>query len=129
MEPHICVVANRTSDSRGEYVEIANAGVASVAVNRLELTDYTATQSHVHVYRFPEAIGGGDLYLEPGQSAYVFSGKGENARSQSGSLFLFAGRSARIWNDDGDVAYLRRLDGTFVDSRTVGNPKRHPNGH
>jgi hypothetical protein len=27
------------------------------------------------------------------------------------------------------VAYLRRLDGTFVDSRTVGDPKRHPNGH
>jgi hypothetical protein len=33
------------------------------------------------------------------------------------------------WNNSGDVAYLRRLDGTFVDSLTVGHPARHPNGH
>lgn len=129
MEPHICVVANRTSDSRGEYVEIANSGMARVAVNGLELTDYTATQRHVHVFRFPEAKGGGDLYLEPMQSAFVFTGRGQNVRNDSGNLILFAGHSAQVWNDDGDVAYLRRLDGTFVDSRTVGDPKRHPNGH
>lgn len=129
MEPHICVVANRTNDSRGEYVEIANSGPAAVAVNGLELTDYTATQQHVHVYHFPGAKGGGDLKLERGQSAYVFTGKGDNVRSADGNLILFAGRSASIWNDDGDVAYLRRLNGTFVDSRTVGDPKRHPNGH
>jgi hypothetical protein len=129
MEPHICVVANRTTDERGEYVEVANSGPDSVAVNGLELTDYTATQQHVHIYYFPEAKGGGDLYLEPGQSAYVFTGKGENARNADGNLLLFANRAASIWNDDGDVAYLRRLNGTFVDSMTVGNPKRHPNGH
>ncbi len=129
MEPHICVVANRTSDERGEYVEIANAGPGSVAVNGLELTDYTATQQHVHVYHFPEAKGGGDLPLAPGQSAFVFTGKGDNMRNADGNLLLFAGRSTSIWNNDGDVAYLRRRNGTFVDSRTVGDPKRHPNGH
>jgi hypothetical protein len=129
MEPHICVVANRTSDARGEYVEIANSGPGSVSVNKLELTDYTGTQRRPHVYRFPGVQGGGDLYLKPGQSAFVFTGTGENARSSDGNLYLFAGRSASIWNNDGDVAYLRRLDGTFVDSRTVGDPKRHPNGH
>jgi hypothetical protein len=129
MEPHVCQVANRTTDSRGEYVQVANSGPATVAVNGLELTDYTATQQHAHVYHFPGAQGGGDLTLKPGQSAYVFTGKGTNARSADGNLILFAGRSASIWNDDGDVAYLRRLDGTFVDSRTVGDPARHPNGH
>lgn len=129
MEPHICVVANRTGDPRGEYVEIANSGPATVAVNGLELTDYTATQQHVHVYRFPGAVGGGDLKLAPGQSAFVFTGRGNNARNNEGNLILFTGRSASIWNNDGDVAYLRRLNGTFVDSRTVGDPKRHPNGH
>jgi hypothetical protein len=129
MEPHICVVANRTTDERGEYVEVANSGPNSVAVNELELTDYTATQQHAHVYHFPKAKGGGDLYLEPGQSAYVFTGKGENVRNADGNLLLFAGRSASIWNNNGDVAYLRRLDGTFVGSMTVGDPKRHPNGH
>jgi hypothetical protein len=129
MEPHICLVANRTADDRGEYVEVANWGLGRVAVNGLELTDYTATQQHVHVYRFPEAKGGGDLYLEAGQSAFVFTGSGENVRNADGNLLLFANRAAPIWDNDGDVAYLRRLDGTFVDSKTVGDPKRHPNGH
>jgi len=67
--------------------------------------------------------------LSPGNSAYVFSGRGENERLDDGDLLLFAGRSAPIWNNDGDVGYLRRTDGIFVDSRTVGDPKRHPNGH
>jgi hypothetical protein len=129
MEPHICVVANRTQDARGEYVEVANSGSSTIAVNKLELSDYTATQRRSHVYRFPAAEGGGDLYLAPGQSAFVFTGIGKDVRNSDGNLVLFAGRSAPIWNNDGDVAYLRRLDGTFVDSRTVGDPKRHPNGH
>jgi Lamin Tail Domain len=129
VEPHICEVVNRTSDPRGEYVQVANSGPGTVAVNGLELSDYTATQQHAHIYRFPDAEGGGDLTLKPGQSAYVFTGKGNSVRNEEGHLILFAGRSAPIWNNDGDVAYLRRLDGTFVDSRTVGDPKRHPNGH
>lgn len=129
MEPHICVVANRTTDKRGEYVEIANGGTASVALTGLELTDYTGTQQRPHIYRFPRTTSHGTLYLEPGESAYVFTGDGTNCRSDGGHLLLFWGHSTRIWNDDGDVAYLRRSDGTFVDSRTVGNPKRHPNGH
>lgn len=129
MEPHICLVANRTSDSRGEYVEIVNAGWTDVSLTGLELTDYTASQQHVHIYRFPGAKGGGELDLRRGQSAFIFSGRGENERLDDGDLLLFAGRSAPIWNNDGDVAYLRRLDGSFVDSRTVGDPKRHPNGH
>lgn len=129
MEPHVCFVANRTNDSRGEYVEIVNGGSQTVALTGLEITDYTRTQQHVHVYRFPGAVGGGDLTLSPGCAAYVFTGRGESERLESGDLLLFAGRTASIWNDEGDVAYLRRLNGTFVDSRTVGNPKRHPNGH
>lgn len=129
MEPHVCLVANRSADTRGEYVEVANGAAGPVALTGLELTDFTTGQRHVHVYRFPRAVGGGTLTLGGGKVAYVFSGHGSNELLTDGNLLLFAGRSAPIWNNDGDVAYLRRLDGTFVDSLTVGEPKRHPNGH
>ena len=126
---HVCNVANRTTDSRGEYVQVANDGAAAVSLTGLEITDYTRTQEHVHVYHFPGATDGGALQLQPGQSAFVFTGLGTNVRLNDGDLLLFAGRQASIWNDDGDVAYLRRGDGTFVDHLTVGDPARHPNGH
>jgi hypothetical protein len=41
----------------------------------------------------------------------------------------FAGKNAPVWNNTGDVAYLRKADGAFVDSMTAGDPPRHPNGH
>lgn len=125
---HVCAVVRRTTDPRGEYVEIANDGPA-VSVTGLKLTDYTATQQRVHVYTFPRAVGGGRLTLGRGQVAYVFTGRGRSTRSRDGNLLLFAGRRAPIWNDTGDVAYLRNADGTFIDSMTVGHPKRHPRGH
>ena len=129
MEPHICLVANRTDDHRGEYVEIGNAGNQHVALTGLELTDYTGTQRRPHIYRFPRTTQQKTLYLPPRRSAYVFTGVGENSRSDSGGFLLFWNLGRAVWNDGGDVAYLRRLDGTFVSTMTVGDPKRHPNGH
>lgn len=129
MEPHICQVVNRTSDRRGEYVEIANGGVDRVPITGLELTDYTATQQQPHVFHFPKTTENGTLYLGVGKSAYVFTGRGTNARNDDDNLILFWNRSASVWNDDGDVAYLRHMNGQLVDSMTVGDPKRHPNGH
>lgn len=129
MEPHICVVANRTPDQRGEYVEIANAGPQAVALTGLELSDYTSTQQRPHIYRFPRTTTGQALHLRPQESAYIFTGVGQNCRSDSGSLLLFWNLAHTVWNDDGDVAYLRHSDGTFVDTMTVGDPKRHPGGH
>jgi lamin tail-like protein len=126
---HVCQVVPQTTDPRGEYVVVANDGTSSVPLTGLEITDYTMTQQHVHVYRFPQAQGNADLILSPGEEAYVFTGHGQNQRLGDGDLLLFAERSAPIWNNTGDVAYLRRLDGTFVDSMTVGDPPRHPNGH
>jgi hypothetical protein len=129
VEPHICVVENRATDDRGEYVEVANGGANRVELTGLELTDYTDTQTRPHIYHFPGNTENGTLFLNPGESAFVFTGSGENSRGDNGNLYLFWNRAARVWNDDGDVAYLRRADGTFIDSRTVGDPKRHPNGH
>jgi hypothetical protein len=129
VEPHVCEVANRTDHSLGEYVAIANGGVGTVALTGLMLSDYTSTQQEVHLYRFPSLANGSNLVLSPGQYAFVFTGFGTDQLDSNGNWLLFMGRAASIWNNDGDVAYLRRLDGTFVDSRTVGDPKRHPNGH
>jgi hypothetical protein len=133
VEPHVCRVNLQTADPQAEWVEVANGGVLPVALTGLEITDYTLLQRHVHVIRFPSTTTGSALMLAAGQSAFVFSGIGqnrwdvdENGRSR---LFLFAGRQAPVWNNAGDVVYLRRVDGTFVDSVTVGDPPRHPNGH
>lgn len=107
---------------------MANNGTTSVTLTGLELTDYTGTQQRPHIYRFPGITGGGALMLRPGKVAYVFTGNGDSEVLADGDMLLFAGRSA-VWNNTGDVAYLRNPDGTFIDSMTVGHPKRHPNGH
>lgn len=126
---HICCIGLSDRHGRGEWVEIANSGATAVSLTGLEITDYTETQRRPHIYRFPAAQNGGDLPLGPGKSAYVFTGTGRNTRRSDGALFLFWGRDSNVWNDTGDVAYLRRGDGTFVDHMTVGDPKRHPRGH
>lgn len=128
-EPHVCQVANRTTDPRGEYVEVANGGSYAVALTGLELTDYTGTQQRPHIYRFPTTTTGEPLTLQPSQSAFIFTGQGRNRVSDSGDFLLFWGLSTRVWNDSGDVAYVRDAHGRIVDSRTVGHPKRHPYGH
>jgi hypothetical protein len=126
---HICHVANKATEPRGEYVEVVNDGATSSPLTGNELTDYTATQQHAHIYRFPAQPSGEPISLNPGQSAFVFSGYGEDALDENGNWLLFANRKAAVWNDDGDVAYLRHSNGELIDSLTVGHPKRHPNGH
>jgi hypothetical protein len=126
---HICQISQTGTDSRGEWVAVANDGLLAAGLSGLEITDYTATQQHVHVYRFPLAIDASTLLLYPRQTAWVFSGTGQNERLADGDLLLFAEREAPIWNNSGDVAYLRDALGHFVDSMTVGDPARHPNGH
>jgi hypothetical protein len=125
---HICQINQRGSDDRGEWVSIANDGVSAVGLTGLEITDFTRTQQHVHVYRFPSPQGQA-LMLAPGQTAYIFTGAGRSERLTDGDLLLFAGRAAPVWNNTGDVAYLRNSLGEFIDTMTVGSPARHPNGH
>jgi Lamin Tail Domain len=133
MEPHVCKI-NRGPALAEEWVSIWNGGNAPVSLTGLELTDYTQTQRHVHVIRFPAYTDGTPITLLPREVAFVFTGHGQNAwrprRNGGRELWLFAGRSAPVWNNDGDVAYLRHVEtGEFVDSMTVGSPPRHPNGH
>jgi hypothetical protein len=126
---HICRVQPGGHDPRGEWVQVANDGLLPGSLTGLELTDYTATQQRPHIYRFPALTNGSNLTLRPRQSAFVFTGPGQDQISQQGDWLLFAGRLAPIWNNSGDVAYLRDSRGRIIDSRTVGHPARHPNGH
>jgi hypothetical protein len=130
---HICRIEPRGTDARGEWVMVANDATTPATLTGLELTDYTATQQHVHVLHFPADTSGNPIQLAHREAAFVFTGQGHSqwVDGQDGvqQLLLFAGRSAPVWNNTGDVAYLRRADGTFVDSMTVGEPTRHPNGH
>jgi hypothetical protein len=130
---HICQISQKGTDQRGEWVAVANDGQSAVVLTDLEITDFTKTQQHVHIYRFPATTDKTPLMLGSNQTAFVFTAQGksewittQNAKKQ---LLLFAGKDAPVWNNTGDVAYLRRSDGTFVDTMTVGDPARHPNGH
>ena len=125
----VCQVVNKTTDPRGEYVHVANDGPAAALLTGREVTDITETQQHFHVYTFPDAVGGDDLFVWPGHSAFVFTGLGTNTADDNGNYLLFAGRRASIWNNDGDVAYLREANGRFIDWRTVGDSAQRPNGH
>ncbi len=126
---HICQICQRGSDERGEWVSVANDAIQAVSLTGLEISDYTVTQQDAHVYRFPYAQDRTSLMLSPASTAYVFSGPGYSVRLPDGDLLLFAGRAAPIWNNSGDVAYLRNFLGQVVDWMTVGEPARHPNGH
>jgi hypothetical protein len=133
MEPHICRI-NRGPTLAEEWVSVWNAGPTSQRLTGLELTDFTRTQRHVHILRFPTYTDGSPILLEPGDVAFVFTRKGANEwrprRNGGRELWLFAGREGSVWNNDGDVAYLREVaTGEFIDSMTVGDPPRHPNGH
>lgn len=130
---HICQISQRGTDARGEWVCVCNEGPTSESLTGLEITDYTKTQQHVHIYRFPPTTSATNLMLPAGQVAFAFTGRGKSewitTTEGKWQLLLFAGKSAPVWNNEGDVAYLRKLDGTFVSSMRVGSPARHPNGH
>jgi hypothetical protein len=104
-----------------------------VAVTGLEITDYTRLQLNAHIYRFPRTTQATMLLLGTFESAIVCTGQGDNRwyTDDNGKrwLLLFMARAAPIWNNSGDVVYLRKTDGTFVDTSTLGDPPRHPNGH
>lgn len=125
---HICAIVRRGSDRRGDHVEIVNDGAAPVSVTGLELTDFSE-QQHEHVYSFPPRADDSVLELAAGRTAYVFSGSGRSERTHSGDLILFAGLPAPVWNDTSRVAYLRRSDGTIVDTLHAERSPRHPDGH
>ena len=119
---HICAIVQRGSSSANEYVEVVNDGAEPVPVTGIELSD-CPEQHHQHVYSFPQGE------LDPGETAYIYSGNGKNQRSRTGDLILYAGLPAAVWTDDTHVAFLRHPDGKIIDTMRAGRPPRHPDGH
>ena len=130
---HICQVKVGGSDERGEWVCIASDGPLPERLSGLLLSDFTETQQHAHVYEFPTYDDATPIMLSPGERAFVFTAPTEEGwvEGPDGTRALLMSMSLEgpIWNNPGDVCYLRRADGTFIDHMTVGEPARHPGGH
>lgn len=130
---HICQVKVGGSDERGEWVCIVSEGPLSEQISGLLLSDFTQTQGHAHVFEFPTYEDGSPVSLAPGERVFVFTAPTEEgwfeADDGTRALLLSMNLDAPIWNNSGDVAYLRNSDGTFIDHMTVGEPARHPAGH
>lgn len=92
----------------GEYVQIRNASGSTISLTDWTLRDTTRRPDHV--YRF------GTFRLAPRTAVVVHTGTGRN-----GPGHLYWGRTgtsgfAYVWNNTGDVAYLRNARGTLVDT-------------
>jgi len=101
-------------DPNSEWVELRNNGTALVDLTDWIITDevgYKRGDWRGHRYHFPE------FTLRPGASVRVYTGVGDDTSTE---LYWgrSPGRSAPIWNNDGDTAYLIDIDGEVVDVYT-----------
>lgn len=90
-------------DARDEWIEFSNQGEQPI-----DLSGYTLKDEANHIYEF------GAFTLDPGQSARLHSGNGQNSARD---LYWGLGDDT-VWNNDGDSAYLRDPDGALVDLYT-----------
>jgi hypothetical protein len=90
----------------GEYF-----GLKNTRTYALNLRNFTVRDKQNHVYTFTTSF-----VLYPGKSVYVHTGKGANT-----SIHHCWGRSAYVWNNTGDTAYLRSNYGTLLDTCSWGS--------
>lgn len=105
-EPAGPMVVVRALDLRGEVVEIANTGDAPIDLGGWKLHDEGSTKGFV----FPAGT-----VLAAGASVRVRSGPGA-AKAGPGELKW---KTASVWNDRGDTAFLKDPSGELVDSMKV----------
>ena len=60
-----------------------------------------------HTYYFPSTF-----VLKAKKTVTIYTGKGKNTANK-----LYWGRSAYVWNNEGDTAYLYNAQGKLVSSR------------
>lgn len=117
VEIHNQRVGSRDADS--EYVRVDNDGTYRWAIAGWLLTDETSQQVRPHVFRFPQLIAGRTWTLDPGETVVVVTGTGTDTyvnvdRSKRPTFWVYWGRTAFVWNNSGDIVYLRHPDGEFV---------------
>lgn len=106
-----------------EFVYLENTGARRVDLSGWKLHD----KGRDHVYRFS------DLRLSPGDTLTLRTGRGDDAAAVCGGdcpVYYYSHWNLRhyVWNNRGDVATLRRANGTIADrcryGRAATNPKR-----
>jgi endonuclease YncB( thermonuclease family) len=85
----------------GEWIELVNRGSEAI-----DLTGFTLKDGANHIYAFST------VELEPNQVLRLYSGQGHD--SAVDLYWGIAGDS--VWNNKGDIAYLRDPQGRLVDS-------------
>src|SRR5665647_3303231 len=75
-----------------EYVKITNKGTTAVSMKGWKITDKGAK----HTYKFSSSYT-----LKAKSTVTLYTGRGTNTATK-----LFWGRSAFVWNNEGDTAYL-----------------------
>ena len=95
----------------GEFIRIANISDQVVDVGGYSIADRDG-----HRYRFPHAR------LRPGHVLTLVTGEGKDRRDEAGPIRLHWNRRLGVWNDQGDIAFLRDPLGELVDrfEYTVG---------
>jgi hypothetical protein len=88
-----------------EYIELRNTSTVARYVSGWTLRD-----KQNHIYKFPATRIGAGQYM------YVHTGRGTNNVNNR-----YQGKTAYIWNNTGDAAYLRNAAGTPVDSCAWGS--------
>lgn len=86
-----------------EYVKVTNKGTADVKMKGWKITD----KGKKHTYYFPSTF-----VLKAKKTVTIYTGKGKNTANK-----LYWGRSAYVWNNEGDTAYLYNAQGKLVSSR------------
>ena len=84
-----------------ERVTFRNEGTASI-----DMTGWTVKDESTHIYEFQE------LVLSPGQSVSLRSGEGTDSL-----INVYWHDDSSVWNNDGDVCFLRDGNGLLVDGR------------
>jgi ligand-binding sensor domain-containing protein len=94
----------------GEWITIINS--AEVSVN---ITGFTLSDNAGHTYKF------GEQCLPSGAEIKIFTGSGTDSPAMSEkSAVLYWGLKTPVWNNRGDTAYLKDLDGNLIDTYSYG---------
>ncbi len=113
-------------NNKKEFVLIKNEGGAAVNLKGWQLHDQESGKSRKNAYTFQ------DLQLKPGEVLQVQSGISKKdqkasvapAKLENANHYILWS-SRKVWNDSGDVAYLRDREGRVVDEK--GNGKKIKN--
>ena len=86
-----------------EYVKITNKGTTAISMKGWRITDKGA----IHTYKFSSSYT-----LKAKSTVTLYTGRGTNTATK-----LFWQRSAFVWNNEGDTAYLYNAQGKLVSKR------------